>query len=132
MSTWSPSTRPSAGCTGRADDPARRAIDRAGAGGGGFRDGAAGRQKRLAGRRGRSGPRSAGAERAISAPADIGRAVRIAATSALFYLVVGGGKIGQRHRNGDGFLAKILKRQPQLLARFKRGQHIGSDRGSGI
>jgi hypothetical protein len=34
----------------------------------------------------------------------------------LLYLVVGGGKIGQRYRNANGFLAEILKRNLQLLA----------------
>src|SRR5260370_24440844 len=39
-----------------------------------------------------------------------------------FDLVVGGGKIGQRHRNGDGFLAEGLKRNLQLFAISPRGQ----------
>ena len=50
----------------------------------------------------------------------------------LLDLVVGGGKVGKRHRNGDGLLAEVLKRHLQLLARFQRGQQIGRDRGAGI
>src|SRR6266446_10553173 len=49
-----------------------------------------------------------------------------------FDLVVGGGKIGQRHRNGDGFLAEVLKRNLQLFASSQRGQLLRCDRAAGV
>ena len=48
----------------------------------------------------------------------------------LLDLVVGRGEIGQRDRNGDGFLAEVLERDFQLLARFQGGQQVGRDRRS--
>src|SRR5215831_12506350 len=52
--------------------------------------------------------------------------------SELFDLVVGRSEIGQRHGNRDGFLAEILKRDFELLARFQRRQQVRCDRRAGV
>src|SRR3979490_3280430 len=50
----------------------------------------------------------------------------------LFDLVVSGGKIGELHRNGDGFFAEILERYLQLLSRLQGCQLLGRDRDAGV